>query len=149
MKRSICCSVSSLRLQLSLFCCVAKPPSGLRRCTAWGFCNANRVLGQTHVKKTCSHCQTSSAFLSRTKKCRNNVLSTDLQAVAASVQLLNALPTRREGNPVQITGSRQSDRAPGAQVRCISLSSVIICRFLWQGVGLGGGNMPIVEWLQT
>jgi hypothetical protein len=134
-KLLIYCSIWSLRLQISLFCCDAKPPSGLRRCTAWVFCNANRVLGQTHVKKTCSHCQMSSAFLSRTKKRRNNVLSTDLQAVAASVQLLYALPTRGEENPVQIIGSRRSDRAPGAQVRCISLSSVIICRFLWQGVG--------------
>jgi len=133
-KLSIYCSVSSLRLQISLFCCVAKPSSVLRCCTAWGFCNANRVGGQTYVK-TCSHCQTSSAFLSRSKKRRNNVLSGDLQAVAASVQLLNALPTSGGEKPVQITGSRRSDRAPGALVRCISLSSVIICRVLWQGVG--------------
>ena len=100
-----------------------------------GFCNANSVLEQTYVK-TCSHCQTSSAFLSRNKKRRNNVLSGDLQEVAASVQLQNALPSRGGGKPVQITGSRRSDRAPGARVRCISLSSVIICRFLWQVVAV-------------
>jgi hypothetical protein len=133
------------------FCCVAKPPSVLGRCTTRGFCNANLVLGQTNVK-TCSHCQTSSAFLSRTEKRRNNVLSSDLQAVAAPVQLLNALLTIRGGKPIQITGSLPSDRAPGARVRFISLSSVIVCRFLWQWMGWwarGGGDMPIVEWLET